>query len=383
MKKIIILGMVLAFLCYCVSKKDNVEKTVEDGVEVVLNHLEPYQVKGESGILRLEREFSIDTENEAVFKLGLTDIETFDVDAEGNIYIIQWQSKENYVFKFDSAGNFIKSFMRFGQGPGEIEWGGTVLINPQGEVIAKDPSKRKFLVYDRDGNFLRETHLKEHYSLLPLENGKYFIFWQENAPELVNIINHFGICNSEFEDIRELDTLEFPNLLNPSSGKSCVNRNRMISGASHDRIYIGNSERGYEIHVYDLDGNLLRKIRKEYKPVFVSEEFKKAYFERFPEGDPWRDKFYFTERWLPFRDLFTDDEGRLFVLTCEDGLNPGEYMYDIFNSEGVFVGRTSFMNSGFLQRSGFPVRAKKNHLYCIGEKESGYKELVVYKMNWE
>jgi hypothetical protein len=111
MKKIIILGMALAFFCYCASKQERVEKTVEDGVEVVLNHLEPYQVKGESGVLRLEREFSIDTENEALFKLGLTGIETFDVDAEGNIYIIQWQSKENYVFKFDSAGNFIKSFM--------------------------------------------------------------------------------------------------------------------------------------------------------------------------------------------------------------------------------------------------------------------------------
>ena len=37
------------------------------------------------------------------------------------------------------------------------------------------------------------------------------------------------------------------------------------------------------------------------------------------------------------------------------------------------------------ERSGFvnPVQLKNNHLYCLREKESGYKELVVYKMRWE
>ena len=25
---------------------------------------------------------------------------------------------------------------------------------------------------------------------------------------------------------------------------------------------------------------------------------------------------------------------------------------------------------------------KKDHLYCLQEKESGFKKLVIYKMNW-
>jgi len=29
------------------------------------------------------------------------------------------------------------------------------------------------------------------------------------------------------------------------------------------------------------------------------------------------------------------------------------------------------------------VIAKNDRLYCVKEKESGYKELVVYKMRWE
>ena len=376
MKKLIIIAIVLLFSSFCAQKGEKVEKIMEDGVEVVLNHLEPYKIKGESGKLLLENEFSIDTENEDMLKIGLNDIETFDVDQDGNIFVIRWRTTENYLFKFDSKGNFIKSFMRFGQGPGEIEWGGTVLLNPQGEIIAKDPSKRKFLVYDRDGNFLRETHMEKIYSLVPLENEKYFIRWQDQGSEFLK--NYVSICNSKFEDVKELDTLQFPN---PVNRRSVVNRDRMIYGVSKDRIYIGNPERGYEIRVYDLDGNLLQKIRKEHEAVEVSEEFKKAYFERFPKNFSGRDNYYFTENWPPFRYLFTDNGGRLFIMTYEEGINPGEYMYDIFNSDGAYIGRTSLGNVG--RSFPFTVRAKNGYLYCIQEKESGYKELVVYKMNWE
>jgi len=376
MKKLFYLVLILSLFPCCGPQYEKVDKIMEDGVEVVLNHIEPYKIRGESGNLLLEREFSIDTENEDMLKIGLTDIETFDVDQDGNIFVIRWRSTENYLFKFDSKGNFIKSFMRFGQGPGEIEWGGTVLLNPQGEVMAKDPSKRKFLVYDRDGNFLRETHMEKIYSLIPLENGKYFISWQDEAPEFLK--NHLAICSSEFEDIKELDTLQFPH---PVNRRSVVNRDRMIDGISKDRIYIGNPERSYEIRVYDLDGNLLQKIRKEYEPVEVSEEFKKAYFERFPKNFPARDYYYFTKNWPPYRYLFTDDGGRLFIMTYEEGVNPGEYMYDIFNSDGAFIGRTSLGNVG--RSFPFTVRAKNDRLYCVKEKESGYKELVVYKIRWE
>lgn len=57
-------------------------------------------------------------------------------------------------------------------------------------------------------------------------------------------------------------------------------------------------------------------------------------------------------------------------------------MHDIFNNEGVFIGRIGLDNIG--QYSNFTVRIKKNRLYCLREKEEGgYKELVVNKIRWE
>ena len=378
MKKSIYLIVVLSVFFYCGPGRDRVEKTVEDGVEVVLNHLEPYRIKGEFGTVHLEREFSIDTENQEMLEIGLTGIETFDVDSEGNIYLIQWASSEDYIFKFDQKGNFLSSFCRKGQGPGEIEWGALVLVSPQNEVIAKDVAKSKIQVFDRDGKFLREIRLERSYFPVPLENGKYLIFWGEDTPEWRK--QYVGICSFEFKDIKTLDVFQYPNILNV---KGPVNRDRLIFSASKDRIYTGNTERGYEIRVYDIEGNPFRKIRKDYEPVKVPEEYKKAYFERFPEGDPILENLYFTEMWPAYRDFFTDDAGRLYVLTHEEGTNPGEYMHDIYSSEGAFIGRMSLVNNQRLQYEPYAARVKKDRLYSLQEKESGYRELVVYRMIWE
>ena len=367
------------FLLYGCQSQSKIDKTREDGVEVVLNHLHPYIIKGEPSTPVLEKVFSIDTEREDLLKIGLTDIETFDVDEQGNIFIIQWQSKENFIFKFSPQGHFIKSFLRFGQRPGELGYGGRVLINPKGELMAKDPSKPKYLIYDRDGHFLREMLLERNFSPTPLTNGSYFIFWGEDTPEFRK--QFVGICNSEFLNIKILDQIQYPNALNV---RCPVNRDLLTYKVGSEKIYIGSTAEGYEIGVYGLEGNLLRKIRKDYKLVAVTEDVKKGYFELWPKDDPLRNNFYFTEYWPAFRDLFGDDEGRLFVLTYEASGSPGEFLYDIFNPEGVFIGRMSLANmEKLISPESFTVKVKKNQLYGLREKENGYKELVAYKITWK
>lgn len=67
------------------------------------------------------------------------------------------------------------------------------------------------------------------------------------------------------------------------------------------------------------------------------------------------------------------------------GEHPNEYKYDVFNASGVFIARTSLDNYGQYGISDSPLyaMAKKGRLYCIHQKESGFKELVVYNMSWE
>jgi len=60
MKKIIHLVLILSIFLYCAPKQEKVEKIMEDGVEIVVNHIEPYKIKWEPSTFSLEEEFMID-----------------------------------------------------------------------------------------------------------------------------------------------------------------------------------------------------------------------------------------------------------------------------------------------------------------------------------
>ena len=375
MKKYLFLFLLFAVFSACSSNNGNVERLFEDGIKITVNNIEPYALQGETQNLTLEIVFSIDLEIDSILDTGLTDIETFDVDEEENIFIIQWQSKENYIYKFDKNGNFINSFCRRGQGPGELEWGGMVLITQDNEVIAKDPSKPKFLVFDIDGNFLREKRLPKPISIRPLSNNKYLISWQDQTSEYY--LNHVGICDQDFKEITELSSFKWNN---PMYGKFEVNCPRLNHTFSQNRIFVSPPERVYEIHVYDHDANLLEKIRKRYDPVVIPEEYKIEFYKRYPKGNPYRNNLYFTKFWPPIRSLYSDDEGRLYVMTYEEGLDPEEYIFDIFNSDGVFIETMSINN--LIQNRPSYLKIKNNQVYFIREKKSGFKELVVCSMKW-
>jgi hypothetical protein len=110
-KKITVMIFLLACLVCGGMAQEKIDRALENGVEVINNHLEPYKIKGEPTSLVLERQFSIDTEQDEIAEKGLVDIKTFDVDSGGNIYAILWRSDQNYIYKFDKTGRFLMSFL--------------------------------------------------------------------------------------------------------------------------------------------------------------------------------------------------------------------------------------------------------------------------------
>ena len=73
-------------------------------------------------------------------------------------------------------------------------------------------------------------------------------------------------------------------------------------------------------------------------------------------------------------------------MTFEEGPRKGEYICDIFDLECRFISRVgvgNFANWDNIIRSQLVIIAKQNRMYCIQQKDNGYKELVVYKMKWE
>jgi hypothetical protein len=151
-------------------------------------------------------------------------------------------------------------------------------------------------------------------------------------------------------------------------------------GVSCDNIYVANEDSGYEVCVYNNYGKLIQKIKKEYIKVPVSKNFKKKALKQFPESmrDQMKDMLYFPEFHPPIQNLFAADNGMLLVATFEEGNNPQEFMFDIFNEEGIFIGRKSL--NIIIWEGHIWAQIKVNKLYCLEEKDNGYKDLVVYNM---
>lgn len=382
MKKLIWLYLIpLLFLC-CKPAIEEIERYTEDGVEVVVNHQEPYKLAGESTRLYLEKQLTIDTESENIAETGLTDIFYFDVDTDGNIYFLNDKSQENFILKFDGNENFITAFGRMGQGPGELQMAMFPIITSRGEVFILDQGQRKLFFFTKEGDFIKSIPQEiSTMALFPLENGSYLTVSAVFDPESDYIMQYpFSLFGSDFKQIKELDSVKFPNYMKGRKQKA-INLGFFWSITKRN-IFLGNEERGYEINVYDLEGNLVRKIRKDYRKVRIPDEYIEEHSEGM--GEIWKQRTYFPEYFPPFQCAFVDDKGRLFVITNEKGSRPGEYICDIFNPDGIFIARASV--TGIVDTPPqiyLPPIARKDLLYCIEEKKSGYKQLVVYEMKWQ
>lgn len=110
MKKLIFLLFIITISIFCSPKSEQVEKFMEDGVEVIINYLEPYKIRGEPAILTLEKEFSIDFARDDIGELGIAGATVFEVDSLGNIYFFYADKEGDLIFKFDPQGDYLTSF---------------------------------------------------------------------------------------------------------------------------------------------------------------------------------------------------------------------------------------------------------------------------------
>jgi len=396
MKKIMLLMFTLSLLFYCSPKQDEVAKIVEDGVEVVINPIEPYVIKGEPSKLTLEEEFIIDFEREDLAEIGIREVLGFDVDSDGNIFFIVSRGFEDFIFKFGAKGNFLSSFGRRGQGPGELETPRFLRVDELEQIHVSDNVRKKICFYEKNGDLIKEISFTANYRIATLlGNGKILAmkgsFNREEGRGEFPII----LCDEELEEIKILHPGRYmPNftLAKKANGlRLYIDYN--VWRISKGLIYVGNYGSGYEFLIYDTEGNLLRKIRKEYQKVKVPDQEKEKIFNWLKNNfDPFervKHKLYFPEFYPPFQFFFLYEESRLYVMTYEKGKGPNDFVYDIFNPDGIFIGRIELGNYGNLASSPIinplplNVVAKNNLLYCLREKDSGYKELVVYKMKWE
>jgi streptogramin lyase len=73
----------------------------------------------------------------------------------GDIYISDGYGNSRIV-KFDSQGNFVKSWGKYGTGPGEFNLPHNVVVDGQGNVYVADRENKRIQIFDPEGNFLKQ-----------------------------------------------------------------------------------------------------------------------------------------------------------------------------------------------------------------------------------
>jgi len=380
MAKSAYLMMVAIIIVFVACHKENrqVEHLMENGVEVIVNHPQPAKLK----TFELDQEFVIDLSSKDLIDRGLAEPAGIDIDSVGNIFVWSQSSNQNYVFKFNSTGAFISSFGRTGQGPGEVRFPTSVGFDSNDELMVSDPLQAKLVFFDTNGTFLKQHILsKRLVTVLPLKNGNYFAGTQiSNPSEAFNSIV-YNIYDSGFNIISEVGRGKYykPNAekdflaMNPT-GFVCV---------SSSYVFFGDSDKGYEIECFDKSGKLKRIIRKDFISIRVSGKFKDALIEKYSKFPPEiLNRVIYPDNLPPFQTGFTDEDGRLFIMTYEESAITGQYWHDVFNKEGIFIGRLSIGNYGTYGRSRGPLFTmfKGERIYHFRENLDGFRELVVCRM---
>jgi streptogramin lyase len=75
--------------------------------------------------------------------------------ANGDIYVADGYGNSRIV-KFDGNGNYIKSWGKYGTGPGEFNLPHSVAVDREGRVYVGDRENQRIQIFDADGNFIKQ-----------------------------------------------------------------------------------------------------------------------------------------------------------------------------------------------------------------------------------
>ncbi|MFC2167109.1 6-bladed beta-propeller [Acidobacteriota bacterium] len=330
----------------------------------------PKKDEGEPKLFSLEKVLTIDTENNKTAEMGLTDISYFDIDSEGKIFIANLKAKENYIFILNTDGSLMSVFGRNGQGPGEFQIIKELSLSNQDEIFITDMGK--VVLFSNTGQLIQEFRIDDDYQkIIPLDRDRYLVIAVRMNPDLSQSFEVI-LCSSGLEELKTLDRSKIESF--ETATKVNIIPTLVYWEKSNNHIFTANTDE-YEIRVFDFDGKLLRSIKKDHKAVTLSDKDREGYEQNLQRYPPEiRESFFIPDVFPPFKDIVAWSDKWLFVQTYEKP-NEGSFLYDIFDTNGEFVGRTEL--------EGYQVKFKGDRVYCLKQKESGYKELVVYKMIWD
>ena len=360
-----LLGLLLVLLVSCQNKqswKGSIE--TRDGVTIVKNPREPMDWK--SPVL-LDKELTIgdpanDKEAELSRPFRLL------VDDQGNIYVLDIQ--DGNIKKYAPDGKFVMTIGRKGQGPGELQGPMSIQMTPEKELLVDCVISSRLVYFTPEGAFLRETHLAKIPRALILADGlgDFICGFPESAQTFKEVLAKFGSDQEKRFQIAEVDP-HYSEIYFPFAPGIIFNvtRENHIVWAFTDK---------YEIMFTDLQGQLIKRISRDFVPVEVTAAEKQDMINR--QGPP-EQGAKIPAVYPPLQSEFptSDEAGRIFIKTYERAADGVSYFFDAFDASGRYVARIPLK-----QVRRVPIVWENDKLYTIEEDESGFNMVKRYRVAW-
>ena len=364
-----VLILVISFMLAASLHAQKIKIKIEDGVQIVHNPKDTAPPPGSPKKLILTPELSIGEEETEDYIF--LEVFSFDVDDEGNIYVLD--TKDACIKVFDKKGKHIRVIGRKGQGPGEIQMASRIHITAGKKILIYDTANRRISLFSFEGECLKEIPAGKYMFARTIPDSKgniiaqSLVFGEKPVYEIIKF-------DLDLNPIRTLKTL-------PAEGfeSGVIRMVRPVFNVRvmpDDHIAMGSSSE-YEIHIVNPEGKAVRKIIKDYTPVKITdeekEEWKKSYEgQSLPPGYRLETSNYQNPYWY----FICGHDGRIYARIFEKD-NKGYFYWDVFDAQGRYKAKFS------LPENEIVLCVKKGKMYIlIRENEEGIPVVKRYSMEW-
>jgi hypothetical protein len=280
----------------------------------------------------------------------------FAVDSEGYIYIVA--RKLFCVKKFDSSGDFVLSFGREGEGPGEFRGPSDIVIDNGGRIVVFDFQGRRFQAFTAGGEYLDSWPLQSQVlDIAAAPKGGFYLSTSDfdfMDPEGKNDYM-LSYMPGDFSSSTTIDSTRIKFWEHVTTDEGITMSSVPYPPGLHwtvlnnGDLVVGISDR-YRLDILSPDYEKKGEIKRDLPPPPLTEADRDEYFASFERdgqsglSPAMKNKMDFPDHKPYYDDIATDWEGNILVRwgTLVDDVP----VYDAFGPDGGFIGRFTLEGVG-------------------------------------
>jgi len=213
----------------------------------------------------------------------------------------------------------VKQFGGRGEGPGEFRNFPAVKVFPDYLLIN---TFGKMIYFSRNGELLKEKKTIVMFGAMFYPLGENFVGMEMNYHrESQKSTNAITLFDKDFKTIKVVAESEMSGRVDSRTIEMAMVRDYFGHDVYGEKVYVGETKKGFCFEVFNSKGNKLYQIEKEYEKLEVTDDYKKKYIERIKESSFYKrvkGRVKFTcRKYFPAFKNFSIDHGKIYVFTYQ------------------------------------------------------------------